>query len=495
MSEKKLPRVTPEEVGVESAAIGKMLDGFKEKGVGVHGLMLMRHNKVFAEGWYAPYRPDLTHMLFSLSKSFTSTAIGFAVQEGLLTVEDRVVDFFPEKLPFRPCENMEKMRVKHLLTMNTGHSVEPENMLGEPDKDWVKIFLESYVDHEPGTLFCYNTCGTYMLSAILTKITGLTVDEYLKPRLFEPLGIEGWRFEKCPSGNATGGYGLNVHLEDIAKFGLFYLNRGMWEGKQLLNPEWIDAATSKQTDSVGEVPDWVQGYGYQFWRCQPEGSYRGDGAFGQYCIVLPKQDMVIAMNEGTGWLQDPLDVLWETLLPALHDEPLPENAEKNAEIQARLAKLTLPPAEGEKASPDAAKYSGMTYTLSPNPIGLSSVRFDLDGGNPTFTMTLRDMPPFAVNIGQRSCTLPLGFGEFKEGKGCFAADECGSFTFFYEQCAASMAWRGTDTLVMRLAWNTTPFVDDVTVSFDEQGIVVDWSRNYTMAPVKSIRIFGRRDAV
>ena len=219
------------------------------------------------------------------------------------------------------------------------------------------------------------------------------------------------------------------------------------------------------------------------------------GLGSQDTLCFPEQDMVIAMNEGTGWLQDPLDVLWETLLPALHDGSLPENPEGNAEIQARLAKLTLPPAEGEKTSPDAAKYSGMTYTLSPNPIGLSSVRFDLDVGNPAFTMTLRDMPPFAVNIGQRSCTLPLGFGEFKEGKGCFAADECGSFTFFYEQCAASMAWRDTDTLVMRLAWNTTPFVDDVTVSFDGQGIVVDWSRNYTMSPVKSIRIFGRRDVV
>ena len=492
--EKKLPRTTPEAVGVESAAIGKMLDGFQEKSVGVHGLMLMRHGQVFAEGWYAPYRADLTHMLFSLSKSFTSTAIGFAVQEGLLTIEDRVVDFFPEKLSCRPCENMEKMKVKHLLTMNTGHSVEPEHMLGEPNKDWVKIFLESYVDCEPGTIFTYNTCGTYMLSAILTKLTGQTVDEYLKPRLFEPLGIEGGRFEKCPMGNATGGYGLNVHLEDLAKFGTFYLNRGMWAGKQLLNSEWIDAATSRQTYSVGETPDWVQGYGYQFWRCQPEGVYRGDGAFGQYCIVLPKQDIVIVMNEGTGWLQDPLDVLWDSLLPALHDEPLPADPEGVAAMRARLSALTLVPAQGEKTSPAAAKYSGVTYVLSPNPIGLASVRFDLNEENPTFTMHLHDMPPFITKTGERGCTLPLGYGFFAEGKGCFAAEECGSFTFFYEQCASSMAWRDADTLVMRLVWNTTPFVDDVTVSFDQQGIVIDWERNYTMEPVKSICIFGRKTA-
>lgn len=178
----------------------------------------------------------------------------------------------------------------------------------------------------------------------------------------------------------------------------------------------------------------------------PEGSYRGDGAFGQYCIVLPEQDMVIAMNEGTGWLQDPLDVLWETLLPALHDGSLPENPEGNAEIQARLAKLTLPPAEGEKTSPDAAKYSGMTYTLSPNPIGLSSVRFDLDVGNPPFTMTLRDMPPFADEYWTASCTLPLGFGEFKEGKA--ALQRMSAAVSPFSMNSALQAWRGA----IRIHW-------------------------------------------
>lgn len=351
MIQNKLPRATPAEVGVEAGAVGRLIDGFRKKNVGVHGLMLMRHGKVFAEGWYAPYRAELKHMLFSLSKPFTSTAIGFAVQEGLLTVEDRVVDFFPEKLTGRLCENMEKMRVKHLLTMNTGHSVEPAHLLGEPDKDWVKTFLESYVDCEPGTQFTYNTCATYMLSAILTKLTGQTVDEYLAPRLFEPLGIADWRTEKCPNGNAAGGYGLNLHLEDVAKFGTFYLNRGMWEGKQLLNPDWIDEATARQVDSVGQTPDWIQGYGYQFWRCWPKGAYRGDGAFGQYCIVMPEQDMVIAMNEGTDPLQDPLDVLWENLLPALHDEPLEEDAAETARIQEKLACLSLLPAEGAETSP------------------------------------------------------------------------------------------------------------------------------------------------
>lgn len=493
MSEKRLPRTTPEEAGVESAAIGRMLDGFLEKGVGVHGIMLLRHGKVFAEGWYAPYRPDLTHMLFSLSKSFTSTAIGFAVQEGLLSIEDRVVDFFPEKLSCRPCENMEKMRVKHLLTMNTGHSIAPQHMLGELNKDWVKIFLESYVDCEPGTIFTYNTCATYMLSAILTKLTGQTVDEYLAPRLFEPLGIQDWYFEKCPMGNATGGYGLNVHLEDLAKFGQFYLNRGMWEGKQLLDPAWIDAATAKQTDNQnhGETPDWKQGYGYQFWRCQPEGVYRGDGAFGQYCIVLPKQDMVIVMNEGTGWLQDPLDVLWETILPAVHEKPLPPDPSAYSTLCKRLKELSICPVQGKEAVTASAEYSGITYALSQNPAGIASVRFDFSKTNPTFTMELCDMPPFTRGIGRRSCTLPLGYGCFKEGKGCFEKQECGSFTFFYEQCASSMAWKDEKTLCMRLVWNTTPFIDDVTVSFDEQGIVLNWERNYSMDPNKAFQVFGR----
>ena len=187
------------------------------------------------------------------------------------------------------------MRLSDLLRMNTGQQAEPARKSTEP---WAKTFLAQPVPFKPGTHFLYNTSATYMLSAIVQKSVGETLFQYLKPRLFEPLGIEHPMWETSPQGITVGGYGLSVRTEDIARFGQLYLQKGTWRGKQLVPAAWIDAATARQT-SNGSNPksDWDQGYGYQFWRCR-NGAYRGDGAFGQYCIVLPEQNAVIAITSG-----------------------------------------------------------------------------------------------------------------------------------------------------------------------------------------------------
>ena len=189
------------------------------------------------------------------------------------------------------------MRLSDLLRMSTGHQTEPPR---KPTEPWAKTFLAQPVPFKPGTHFLYNTSATYMLSAAVQKATGQTVLDYLKPRLFDPLGIENPTWEASPQGISAGGYGLSIRTEDIAKFGQLYLQKGKWEGKQLVPEAWVEAATARQT-SNGSNPksDWDQGYGYQFWRCR-HGAYRGDGAFGQYCIVLPEQDAVIAITAGCG---------------------------------------------------------------------------------------------------------------------------------------------------------------------------------------------------
>jgi CubicO group peptidase (beta-lactamase class C family) len=252
--------------------------------------------------------------LYSLSKSFTSTAVGLAVAEGKLSVDDEVLKFFPDDAPADPSANLKSMRVSDLLRMNTGHQAEPPR---KPDEVWTKVFLAHPVPFKPGTHFLYNTSATYMQSAIVQKVTGQTVLDYLTPRLFEPLGIDGPTWEKSPQGISTGGYGLSVRTEDIAKFGQLYLQKGKWQGKQLVPEAWIDAATARQT-SNGSNPnsDWDQGYGYQFWRCR-HGAYRGDGAFGQYCVVLPEQDAVIAITSGLRDMQAVLNLVWDKLLPGL----------------------------------------------------------------------------------------------------------------------------------------------------------------------------------
>jgi CubicO group peptidase (beta-lactamase class C family) len=262
----RFPRSAPEAQGVASSAILDFVNAAEAGIPDFHSFMLLRHGAVIAEGWWAPYAPDLPHMLFSLSKSYTSTAVGFAVAEGLLSVNDPVIKFFPEDLPKKVGKRLEQMQVRHLLAMCTGHGTDSTGSLfGAPDGNWVKAFLARPIKHRPGTHFLYNTGATYMLSAILQKLTGQTLVDYLEPRLFGPLGIEGAVWESCPRGINTGGFGLNVRTEDIARLGQLYLQNGMWEGRQLLSEDWVAAASSKQIDN-GDDPDsdWNQGYGFQF---------------------------------------------------------------------------------------------------------------------------------------------------------------------------------------------------------------------------------------
>ncbi len=334
-----LPRSTPEAQGVSSAAIRAFVEAADEQVDTMHSFMLVRHGQVVAEAWWKPETADKPHVMHSLSKSFNSTALGLAVAEGKLSVDDPVLKFFPEDAPAEPSRNLKAMRVRDLLTMSTGHQTEPKFSRDAP---WVKTFLAHPVEHKPGAHFLYNTAGSYTLSAIVTKVTGQTVLDYLKPRLFEPLGIANPEWGSSPEGNTFGGFGLKICTEDIAKFGQLYLQKGGWNGKQLVPAAWVEQATAKQV-SNGSDPskDWDQGYGFQFWRCR-HGAYRGDGAFGQYCIVLPEQDAVVAITADAKDMQAELNIVWDKLLPAFQSAPLPENADEQAKLKAALGNLAVP---------------------------------------------------------------------------------------------------------------------------------------------------------
>lgn len=331
-----LPRSTPEAQGVSSEAVRQFIETADENVNSMHSFMLVRHGHVVAEAWWKPESADKQHVLWSLSKSFTSTAVGLAVAEGKLSVDDLVLKFFPDDAPPEPSAHLKQMRVRDLLTMSTGHQDEL-NWRASPH--WAKAFLAHPVPHKPGTHFRYNTPATYMLSAIVQKVTGKTVLEYLTPKLFEPLGIDNPKWDASPQGISIGGYGLFIRTEDIAKFGQLYLQKGKWNGTQLLPAEWVEQATSKQV-SNGSDPDrdWDQGYGFQFWRCR-HGAYRGDGKDGQFCIVLPKQDAVIAITANTQDMQAELNIVWAKLLPAFEDKPKEENPEEQAKLRATIAKL------------------------------------------------------------------------------------------------------------------------------------------------------------
>ena len=325
-----LVRSTPEAEGVSSEAITKLIGELDQNIDTMNSLMILRHGKVIAECWWAPHTPETTHALYSLTKSFTSTAIGFAVAEGKLALDDPVTSFFPDELPAEPSENLKKMRVRDLLSMSCGHEDEAKR---PTEGTWTKAFLAHPVPFEPGTHFRYNTPGSYMLSAILQKTTGQSAADWLQTRLFDRLGIERPFWEASPQGVSIGGQGLFLHTEDIAKFGQLYLQKGIWNGERVLPAEWVEEATRKQV-SNGDDPasDWNQGYGFQFWRCR-HNIYRGDGAYCQFCVVIPDRDMVIASTADAPVYQQILNYYWDILLPAIADAPMAENPEQLAALQ------------------------------------------------------------------------------------------------------------------------------------------------------------------
>ncbi|MDO5554633.1 MAG: serine hydrolase [Planctomycetia bacterium] len=348
----RLPRATPESQGVDSNKIVALIQAFEQAGEPMNSLMILRHGNVIAEAYWTPFNADTPHAMYSMSKSFTSTAAGFAADEGLLDIDTPVMDFFPDDLPANPSDNFKAMKVRHLLSMSCGHKTEPEikgivdfcrdphDTLGS-DENWVQIFLNHPVPFEPGTHFTYNTAGTYMVAAVLNKVTNESLVEYLKPRLFDPLRIENFFWEVSPQGINKGGTGLYIKTEDMAKFGQFYLQKGKWNGQQLLSEKWIAEATSKQVAN-GSDPDsdWSQGYCFQFWRCR-NNIYRGDGMYSQFVVVIPEKDMVIASTANSGNYQGILNRYWEYLLPAAGDSPLPENDDTQRTLAQTIAKLTL----------------------------------------------------------------------------------------------------------------------------------------------------------
>lgn len=234
---------SPESLGISSGGILRFLDRMEEKNIELHSFMVVRHGKCAAKGWWKPYAPELAHPLYSFGKTLTATAIGFARQEKILSLEERLVDLFPELLPKEPSENLQKVTLWHLLTMSCGHETE----IDMESPDWIREFLQHPFLHEPGTFYKYNTAGTNMLAAVLKRKTGCDVTEFLKPRLLEPLGITSLTCSKCqgPEAVEMAGGGMRMTTEDMARFIYFVLNRGRWEGRQLLEEEWFDLACTK----------------------------------------------------------------------------------------------------------------------------------------------------------------------------------------------------------------------------------------------------------
>lgn len=485
-----LPRSMPETEGVSSKGIINFLDAIANSNHEMHSIMILRHGKVIAEGWWTPYRPDLKHTLYSLSKSFTSTAVGFAVAEKRLTVNDKVISFFPDKLPQTVSENLAQLTIKDLLSMSAGQTPDPSFAIA-PTNDWVKTFFSIPIQNKPGTVFLYNSMATYMLSAIVQKVTGQKIIDYLDPRLFKPLGIEGADWENDLSGVNVGGWGLRVRTEDIAKFAQLYLQKGKWNGKQILPAAWVEEATTFKVDNAPgmeqirkDSSDWRQGYCYQFWRSR-HNSYRGDGAFGQYALILPEHDAVIAITSETPDMQGELNLVWQHLLPALKADRSGLNTNDAVVLKKRLTALKLGLPIAADSSIPAPPMINLTYKMESNAKGIESVSLKGNDNSMTVSFKIKDQ------------TYPINFGAGKwiEGKTEMLGPSLVEFAKNHfvglpaSDIAGAYSWRAPGVLDMRLKYIDSPHTLKMTVTLNGKNVTIDMLDSFR-APDKKIVLKG-----
>ena len=490
LSSQTIPRSNPEAEGVSSKGIMDFLDAISKTKHEMHSIMVLRHGKVIAEGWWSPYRPELKHTLYSLSKSFTSTAVGFAVAEKRISVNDKVISFFPDKLQESITPLLSDLKIRDLLSMTAGQSPDPTGAVVVTN-DWIKSFFATPVLNKPGAVFLYNSAATYMLSAIVQKVTGQKIIDYLTPRLFKPLGIAGMDWEIDPVGINTGGWGFRIKTEDIAKFAQLYLQKGKWNGQQILPEGWVEEATTFKIDNAPydtqakkDSSDWKQGYCYQFWRSR-HNSYRGDGAFGQFALVLPEEDAVIVITSETQDMQGELNLVWKYLLPAMQVDQSSLNKNDAAVLKKRLMGLKLPLTPKPDSAFKIISVSGKSFKIDSNDKRIGKISFIQKSS--TIALTIK--------TNTNSYVLNFGNGKWIEGKTTLlgpslVAAAKGHFEGLSpSQIAGSYRWTGPATLQMHLRYIDSPHTEIMTFYFDGNKISVDMLDSFK-APDKKITLKG-----
>jgi len=491
----QLPRSNPEAEGVSSKGIVDFLNAIDTGKIEIHSFMFIRHGKVVAEGWWNPYGPDLKHIMYSASKTFTATGIGLAVAENRLKLSDKVVSFFPASLPDTISDLMKMMTVKDLLMMSTGITAEPR--IGQND-EWVRSFLSMSPASKPGTVFKYYNTATFMLSAIVQQVTGETLFDYLQPRIFKPLEIKGVDWDLNPQGINLGLMGLRLKTEDMGKFGQLMLQKGKWNGKQLIPEEWVSEATSFKIKSLGgndkappELNDWVQGYCYQMWRGR-NNSVRLDGMAGQFVILLPDKDAVVVLTANAANTQKELDLVWNYLLPAIKDnKPLTSDPDANTELTRKLLSLSIKPtAVASVPTTIPAKVSGKNVVFAENNYGIQGIGFKFNNDICELSIK-RENVTYSIKAGKDAWKLSnTGLTSL------FSAPRAGSLKSIDANYrilqpvirpAASYTWTDNNTLDL-----TVRFVEE---SLGSEGVIIKFSEEGGNITVSMTRKGGRGPAM
>lgn len=337
------------------------MDQLADAGIECHSIMVMRHGRVIAEGWWAPYAAERPHLLYSMTKTITALGVGIAIGDGVLALEDRIIDLLPRHVPEVLGEQAQRLTVEHLLTMTTGVD---EDALGdswtrEPG-DLVKGFLGSAFVHREGTVFAYDNAAAFVLARMVEAVTGEDFAHYLNARLLHPMGIRDAEWDRAASGRVFGFHGLHLTTEAVAAIGELLRLDGVWAGERLLPAGWVDRATRAHVDSRHYVsgepgPDFHSGYGYQTW-VGSEG-FHANGAFGQHLLVIPERSLVVALTCGQTEVRhapDALTAVWECLLPGVERT---DSEKDDRVLAARLGRCALPGVAGERRADVAVSAS------------------------------------------------------------------------------------------------------------------------------------------
>ncbi len=474
-----LPRARPAEAGVDAHLLEGFLDALAVGGIDLHSLVLHRKGSIAAELYTWPYGPERPRVMHSVAKSFTACAIGMALAEGKFALTDKVVGFFPDHLSGAPAENLAAMTVEDLLTMRTGHAEETSGSRWRGLRSsWIAEFFKIPVVHRPGTVYKYTSAASYMLSAILTRTTGETLHDYLRSRLFEPLGISGETWDLGPDGINPGGNGLSCKTIDILKLGVLHAQKGLWHGRRLLAESWIERAT--RAHSPG-------GYGYH-WMSGPGHSFSAMGVFGQLVVVFPDHEATLALTSAVNGI----NACTRTLLPLVnrHFPQIlsdcagdPDAAEARLQERSRRAAQIAPVTSC--ALPPERLRGALKYRVDPNPLGISSLQLSLASDACELRLRAGD------GDGDGAHMIRMGLGRWIESAADVPAQQLHhGYAMRSARVVASARWTDAATLEMTWIFVESAFRDTVTCRFDGERIRYSRATNVNSGPLCQTDLTG-----
>ncbi|WP_233835491.1 serine hydrolase domain-containing protein [Paraburkholderia sp. ZP32-5] len=465
-----LTRAAPSTTGADADAIGAFLDDVDAAGLDLHSLMLYHRGHVVAEAWRWPYRADRPRILHSVAKSFTACAIGLALADGLFRLDDKVVDFFPEARPAPDASAgngqdwLAQMTIEDLLTMRTGHEGETSGAAWRSlQSSWIAEFFRIPLVHQPGSAFMYTSAASYVLSAILSRVTGETLHDYLKPRIFEPLGIHGEKWDIGPDGINPGGNGLTATMADMLKLGLLHAQNGVWEGRRLLPEQWVKQATQPHGEPFK--------YGYHWWT-RGDGNFSAIGRFVQMVTVFPAHGAALAVTgaiKGSGRLFPHIDRYFPVAFrdPKADSTAAREAAAADARLTARLAAWQSPDAPAPWKLADRAVRAPMNsgarrFTIASNPHGVQTLEFGFADDRCTFRLIDAHGPH----------TIVAGFDRWIETRTDMpGSDLHHGYHLVHSPVVARACWVDERRLQMTWIFAETAFRDTVIAEFDGTRLV------------------------